>query len=139
MKQNGSKCGFEDVEMWFKNCQTSKSLEIMQEQDALLASYDEANREAAQHVKALEVKLKDQEAAMVEERRALERQLVRAVEAQQLNNADTAKNLRCVRWISPCLVCHCWPLQGPGREAKRSDSSNGGGTACLCAASCAHR
>jgi hypothetical protein len=79
-------------------------MEVLQEQEALLASYDEANREAAQQVKALEVKLKDQEAAMVEERRALERQVVRAAEAQQLNNADTAKNLRCVLWIWLPLV-----------------------------------
>jgi DNA-directed RNA polymerase specialized sigma24 family protein len=88
----------------------------MQEQEALLASYDEANREAARQVKALEMQLKEREAAMVEERRSLERRVVRAVEAQQLKTADTAKNLRCmlsmvllgppVPLSTLCATCH---------------------------------
>lgn len=58
--------------------------------------YGEANRTAAMQVKALEARLKSKDAAMIEERAALERELVRAVEAQKHRSADTADKLRCV-------------------------------------------
>lgn len=66
----------------------------VQEQERLLAAYDEANRDAAQRVKALEATLREREADALEERRHLEREIVRAAEAQQGKSADTAHNLR---------------------------------------------
>lgn len=68
----------------------------VQEQERLIAGYGEANRTAAVQVKALETRLKSKDAAMAEERAALERDLVRAVEAQRHRSADTADKLRCV-------------------------------------------
>ena len=70
-------------------------LSCAQEQEALLAAYDDANRDATHRVKALEAALKEKETSMEEERRALERDVVRALEGQQQNNVDTAAKLRC--------------------------------------------
>jgi hypothetical protein len=69
----------------------------VQESEALLAAYDSANRDAAQRVKALEAALKARDAEMADERRALERDVVRAAEAAHADSADTAQKLRCAR------------------------------------------
>eukprot|EP00892_Ulva_mutabilis_P010738 jgi/Ulvmu1/8036/UM004_0273.1 len=66
----------------------------MEEQEHIITGYGEANRSAAVQVKELETRLKAKDAAMVEERAALERDLVRAVEAQKHRSADTADKLR---------------------------------------------
>ena len=70
----------------------------MQEQERLLAAYDDANRDAAQRVKALEATLRAREAEALEERRHLEREVLRAAEAQQSKSVDTAHSLRCAVW-----------------------------------------
>lgn len=67
---------------------------LLQEQERLIAGYGEANRSAAMQVKALEARLKSKDAAMIEERAALERELVKAVQAQKTRSADTADKLR---------------------------------------------
>jgi hypothetical protein len=86
----------------------------MQEQEMLLAAYEEANRDAAHQVKALENKLKEREEGMLEERRTLEREVVRAVEAQQQKTADTAHKLRYASDVAPPLPC---PPGGPCMHA----------------------
>ena len=70
---------------------------MLQEQESLLAAYDEANRSASARVKSLELALKEQAAGFAEERRALERNVVRAAEEAQSDGADTAAKLRCAR------------------------------------------
>jgi hypothetical protein len=46
-------------------------------------------------VKAMEARLKEKDAEMAEERRALEREVVRAAQHAQARNADTAAKFRC--------------------------------------------
>ena len=65
----------------------SKRGPTCQEQESLLAAYDDANRDAAHQVKVLEARQREREAEVLDERRA--------VEAQQDKNADTAQKLRC--------------------------------------------
>lgn len=66
----------------------------------MLAAYDDANRNAMHRVKVLETTLKEKDASMEEERRALERDVVLALEGQQQNSVDTAAKLRCVMTFS---------------------------------------
>lgn len=82
----------------------------VQEQERLIAGYGEANRTAAVQVKALETRLKSKDATMAEERAALERDLVRAVEAQKHRSADTADKLRCVPLALALGTGACWCL-----------------------------
>ena len=101
---------------------------LLQEQEQLLAAYDEANRDAAHQVKALQARLREREAAMHEERRALERDVVRAVEAQQDKNADTAQKLRCAPLATDsaggnflvCLRLGCSSMNAPTRSQSYS-------------------
>lgn len=79
---------------------------FLQEQERLIAGYGEANRSAAVQVKDLETRLKAKDAAMVEERAALERDLVRAVEAQKHRSADTADKLRCAMLTCVQGICN---------------------------------
>lgn len=74
---------------------TGTAPRALQDQERLLAAYEDANRAAARRVKALEAQAKQREEDMAEERRALEREVMRASQHAQARNADTAANFRC--------------------------------------------
>jgi len=77
-----------------QNGARSHRSELVQEQEQLIAAFQEENRAAAARVKTLEGQLRAKGAAMQEQRSALERQILQASAQHGETRAETAAKLR---------------------------------------------